>query len=600
MLDIWRTLWPYLRHHRRLLLIALAAMAGEIVTGLLTPWPLKFVFDAVLFTRSGGKPQLRSSVDAHIIVLLVLISLAALVIAALDAGVTYIDDRTTTVVAQQSVDELRRALFSHLQRLSLSFHASVEAQLGDLLSRLNGDIQALQDLASSGISNLVTNGLGIVTAFGVMTWLNPRLALVTAAFTVPMYIVARRTMTQMRLALRTARRQEGRVAAVLQEALSAIKLVQAFGREDYEERRLAVESRKSLDAGLEAAELQSRLGPILSVLSTVATVAVTGYGVVLVLNRSMTPGVLLIFLGYLRGMQSPVRQLAKLSFAVGKASAGVERLEEVFARQPGVVGRPGAGTLGRARGAVTFERVTFGYRPDHPVLADLTLDVQPGQVIAVVGPTGAGKSTLVSLLPRFYDPMLGRVLIDGVDVRDVTLESLRANIALVLQDTLIFRATLAENIAYGRPDATPADIERAASAAGVDAVAGRLAEGYATVVSERGTSLSGGEKQCIGVARALLKDAPIVVLDEPTSSMDALTEQRVMQGIERLLKDRTAFVIAHRLSTVRNADLVAVLDGGRLVELGPPGELLGRNSRFAELARTQTLLTSTSPHHIVA
>jgi ATP-binding cassette, subfamily B, bacterial len=590
MLDIGRILWPYLRRHRRLLAVAMTAMAAEIVTGLLTPWPLKFVFDSVLFTRSGGRSHLRASIDARTIIELIVISLAALAIAALDAVVTYIDDRTTTVVAQRSVDELRRGLFAHLQRLSLSFHASVEAQLGDLLSRLNGDIQALQDLAASGISNLVTNGLGILTAFGVMLWLDPRLALVTVAFTVPMYIVAQRTMTRMRTALRTARRQEGRVAAVLQEALSAVKLVQAFGREDHEARRLAIESTKSLDAGLEAAELQSRLGPILSVMSTVATVVITAYGVVLVVDRSMTPGVLLIFLGYLRGMQSPIRQLAKLSFAVGKATAGVERLQEVLTRQPDIVDRPGALAIGRAHGAVRFERVMFGYQPDRPVLADFTLDVQPGQVVAIVGPTGAGKSTLVSLLSRFYDPTLGRVLLDGVDIRDLTLESLRASVALVLQDTLIFRASLAENIAYGRPDAAPCEIERAAVAAGVDTIAARLTNGYGTVVSERGASLSGGEKQCIGIARALLKDAPIVVLDEPTSSMDALTEQRVMRGIDHLLAGRTAFVIAHRLATVRNADLVAVLDGGRLVEVGQPDDLLGRDSRFAELARTQSLL----------
>jgi ATP-binding cassette subfamily B protein/subfamily B ATP-binding cassette protein MsbA len=592
MIDIWRILRPYVRNHRRLLWIAAAAMAGEIVTGLLTPWPLKFVFDAVLFTRSGGKTHVRSSVDSHVVTLLALISAAALLIAIFDATFTYIDDRMTTIVAQRSVDELRRALFAHLQRLSLSFHASVENQLGDLLSRLNGDIQALQDLAASGISNLVTNGLGVVTAFAIMLWLDLRLALVIAAFTVPMYIVARRTITQMRLALRTARRQEGRVAAVLQEALSAVKLVQAFGREDYEERRLATESKKSLDAGLEAAGLQSRLGPTLSVLSTVATVVVTAYGVVLVMNRSITPGVLLIFLGYLRGMQSPIRQLAKLSFAVGKASASVERLQDVLARQPDVIERPGALTLSHARGEVVFERVCFAYHSDRRVLSEVSLDVRAGQVVALVGRTGAGKSTLVSLLPRFYDPTSGHVLIDGVDLRDVTLESLRENVALVLQDTLIFRATLAENIAYGRPSATQAEIEAAGNAAEVDVLASRLSDGYGTLVSERGTSLSGGEKQCIGIARALLKDAPIVVLDEPTSAMDSLTEQRVMRGVEHLLDGRTAFIIAHRLTTVLNADLAIVLDGGRVVETGPPQHLLRGNSRFAELARAQSLLSS--------
>jgi ATP-binding cassette subfamily B protein len=365
--------------------------------------------------------------------------------------------------------------------------------------------------------------------------------------------------------------------------------VQAFGREDFEQKRLTEESSKSLDASLEAAGLQSRLGPTLDVLSVMATVAVTSFGVILVLRRSITPGELLIFLTYLKGMQSPIRQLAKLSFAVGKASAGVERLQDLFAIESEVVEQPGAVALGRVRGTVRFENVSFGYLPGRPVLHDLSLEVNAGQVVAIVGATGAGKSTLLSLLPRFYDPWTGRLLIDGVDVRSVTLGSLRSNVALVLQDTLIFRATVAENIAYGRPDANLDEVKAAAEAAGADLLALRLQDGYDTVVSERGSSLSGGEKQCIGIARAMLKDAPIVVLDEPTSAMDSLTERRVMNGIERLLRGRTAFIIAHRLATVRHADLVAVVDGGRLVELGPPAELLARGGRFALLARTQSL-----------
>jgi ATP-binding cassette subfamily B protein/subfamily B ATP-binding cassette protein MsbA len=588
-MTIWRTLAPYLRRQRRLLIIALAAMAGEVVTGLLTPWPLKFLFDNVLFTHVGGKSRVRTSLGGHEITVLLIICAAGLIIALIDSGVTYVDDRTTTVAAQRSVDELRRSLFAHLQRLSLSFHASVETQLGDLLSRLNGDIQALQDLAATGISNVVTNGLGIITAIGVMLLLDWRLALVAIGFTIPMYLIAQRTMTKMRLAMRTARHQEGRVGAVLQEALSAVKLVQAFGREEYEERRLAGESSKSLEASLEAAGLQSRLGPIVTGFSATAQIAVAVYGIVLVINRSITAGELLIFLSYLRSMQSPIRQLAKLSFAVGKASAGAERIQEVFARTPDVVESAEARPVQRVTGAVRFDEVSFGYQPDRQVLHDLTLSVAPAQVVAVVGATGAGKSTLLSLLPRFYDPWKGRVLIDGTDVREMTLSSLRANVALVLQDTVIFRATLAENIAYGRPDATRAQIEAAAEASGADAVARRLSDGYDTVVSERGSSLSGGEKQCVGIARAMLKDSPIVVLDEPTSSMDSLTERRVLRGIHRLLQGRTSFIIAHRFATIRNADLVAVLDGGKLIEIGHPTYLMANGGRFAELAQSQSL-----------
>jgi ATP-binding cassette subfamily B protein/subfamily B ATP-binding cassette protein MsbA len=564
-------------------------MLGEVVTGLLTPWPLKFAFDEVLFDRSGGHTHVRSSLSGHEVVILIVICAVALAIAIADAGLTYVDDRITTVVAQRAVNDLRRAVFAHLQRLSMSFHAGVETQLGDLLSRLNGDIQALQDLAASGISNLVVNGLGILTAVLVMLLLDWRLALLALAFTIPMYVVGERTMVRMRLATRAARHQEGRVGATLQEALGAVKLVQAFSRERYEEQRLQEESERSLEASLDAAKLQSRLTPMLDLFSAAAQVAVLLAGVALVIQRSITPGDLLIFIAYLRSMGSPVRQLSKLSFAFGKAAAGAERLQELFARQPDVTEGPGALSLGRARGQVQFERVVFGYAPEREVLRGLSLEARPGQTVAVVGASGAGKSTLLSLLPRFYDPWSGRILLDGHDVRDLTLASLRANVALVLQETMIIRATLADNIAYGLPGASPDAVRAAAQAAGADLLADRLPEGYETVLSERGSSLSGGERQCIGIARAMLKDAPVVILDEPTSSMDSLTEREVMAGIERLLEGRTAFIIAHRLATIWHADVVAVIDGGRLVELGPPRTLLAGGGRFADLAAAQGL-----------
>ena len=589
MILILRTLWPYLRRHRRLLVVAGFAMVGEVVTALLVPWPLKWIIDSVVLTRHGGRSDVRPHFGSNDLRLLLLISAAALAIAVCDALFTYLDDRSTEVVAQRSIYDLRRDLFSHLQRLSVAFHQHADTRVGDLLARLSGDVQGLQDLASAGVSNLVTNGLTLMTMLGVMFWLDWRLAVVAAVLTAPLVAVARSTTLRMRLALRQARKQEGRVSAVLQESLTAIKLVQAYGREGFEEARLAGESDKSLEASLEASILQARLNPFITVLSSVATIGVTLYGVVSVVRGAITPGDLLIFLGYLRGMQSPVRQLAKLSYQVGKATAGVERLNETFAQVPQVIDRPGATNVASAGGRVKFEDVVFGYVPGQPVLRGVTLEAQAGQMVALVGSTGAGKSTLLSLLSRFYDPWEGRVLLDGIDVRDLTLNSLRAQVSLVLQDSLIFRATIRENIAYGRPDATADEIEAAAEAAGVHIIAGRLEQGYDTVVSERGASLSGGEKQCVGIARAILKGAPIVLLDEPTSSMDSLTEQLVMEGLGRLMAGRTAFLIAHRLATVRNADVVAVMREGRVAEIGPPSDLLGRNSLFAELARTQAL-----------
>jgi len=395
----------------------------------------------------------------------------------------------------------------------------------------------------------------------------------------------------MRTAMRAARRQEGQVSAVLQESLTYVKLVQAYGREEHEAGRLTEVSDRSLSANIRAATLLARLAPAVSFMSSVGYAVLIVLGVDRVVGGHLTPGELLVLLSYVRSTQSPIRQLAKLSYSVSKAGAGLERIQEVLDLEPTIRQRARAFPLRLYRPpAVEFFDVTFGYGPGRPVLHEISMYVAPGELVAVVGPTGSGKSTLLSLLPRFYDPWVGQVLIDGHDVRDLTLSSLRASVGLVLQDSLIFRTTVLENIAYGRPDASPAEVIAAAEASGAALVAARLEDGYDTIVSERGASLSGGEKQCIGIARAMLKNAPIVALDEPTSAMDAHTERLVMAGIERLLHNRTGFIIAHRLVTVMKADRVVVLDEGRIVESGPPRRLLAdHGSRFASLAHAQLI-----------
>jgi ATP-binding cassette subfamily B protein/subfamily B ATP-binding cassette protein MsbA len=585
-------MWPYLRPYRRTLLLALAAMIGETVTALLAPWPLKFVFDRVLLVHSPhAHAHLRASLGHSQWVALAIITGAGILIAVANALFSYFDTQLSEVAAQKAVYELRRALFGHLQRLSVAYHQSTETRLGDLLSRLSGDIQALQDLAASGVSNIVTNGLTLLCMMGVLFWLDWPMGLAAVVLTLPTAVYARRNTMRMRLAMRAARNQEGRVSAVLQESLSYVKLVQAYGREEHEAGRLIEVSDRSLSANIRAATLLARLAPSVSLMSTVGYSLLIALGVERVVTGHLTAGTLLVLLSYARSTQSPIRQLAKLAYAVSKAGAGLERIREVLSVEPTVIERPGAGTLAiDSPATVSFRNVSFGYSTNRPVLNDVSLEASAGQLVALVGATGSGKSSLLSLVPRFYDPWTGVVLINGRDVRDLTLASLRANVAVVLQDSLIFRTTVLENVAYGRPDAPHAEIIAAAEEAGVSTIAARLEDGYDTVVSERGASLSGGEKQCIGIARAMLKDAPIVILDEPTSAMDAHTERLVMQGVERLLRGRTGFIIAHRLSTVMTADLVAVLDGGRIVESGDPATLLGDSStRFAALARAQLI-----------
>jgi ATP-binding cassette subfamily B protein/subfamily B ATP-binding cassette protein MsbA len=589
-------MWPYLRPYRRTLSLALAAMVGETVTTLLAPWPLKFVFDRVLLVQShNGHAHLRASLGDSQWVLLGIITGAGVLIALANALFSYFDTQLSEVASQKAVYELRRALFGHLQRLSVAYHHSTETRLGDLLSRLSGDIQALQDLAASGVSNIVTNGLTLLCMVGVLFWLDWPMGLAAVVLTLPTAVYARRNTMVMRQAMRAARHQEGRVSAVLQESLSYVKLVQAYGREEHEAGRLIEVSDRSLSANIRAATLLARLAPSVSLMSTVGYSLLIVLGVQRVVTGHLTPGTLLVLLSYARSTQSPIRQLAKLSYAVSKAGAGLERIREVLSVEPTVIERPGAVSLAiDSPASVSFRNVSFGYSTNRPVLNDVSLEASGGQLVALVGATGSGKSSLLSLLPRFYDPWTGAVLINGRDVRDFTLASLRANVAVVLQDSLIFRTTVLENIAYGRPDASDSEIIAAAEGAGVSMIAARLEDGYDTVVSERGASLSGGEKQCIGIARAMLKDAPIVILDEPTSAMDAHTERLVMEGVERLLRGRTGFIIAHRLSTVMAADLVAVLDGGRIVESGDPAKLLeDPTTRFAGLARAQ-LMTDVS------
>ena len=593
MVAILRALWPYLRPYRRTLLLAGLAMLGETVTALLAPWPLKFVFDRIIVVHhQHGAAGLRVTMGTGQWELLAVVTIAAIVIAAADAALTYFDSQLCEVASQKAVYELRLAVFAHLQRLSAAFHQAADTRLGDLLSRLSGDIGALQDLAADGVSNVVTNGLTLAAMAGVLIWLDWPMALAAIVLTVPMGIYTYRSTRIMRQAMRTARRQEGRVSAVLQESLSYVKLVQAYGREDLEHQRLTEASDLSLEANIHAATLLARLTPSVSFMSAVGYALLIVLGAQRVVTGYLTPGELLVFLAYVRSTQSPIRQLAKLSYSVSKAGASSERIREVLDVQPTVADRPAAVALSVLHPvAVTFRTVWFGYSPERPVLNGISLDAAPGQLVAIVGPTGSGKSTLLSLVPRFYDPNGGQVLIDGHDVRDFTLQSLRRNVAIVLQDSLIFRTTILENIAFGRPDASHAEVIAAAEAAGVGLIAARLEDGYNTIVSERGASLSGGEKQCVGIARALLKNAPIVILDEPTSAMDAHTERLVMTGVERLLRQRTAFIIAHRLSTVMKADIVAVMVDGNIVETGSPQELLDdHQSHFARLAQAQGVL----------
>jgi subfamily B ATP-binding cassette protein MsbA len=548
---------------------ALCTLASSALA-LAQPWPLKVIVDNVL----RGKPLhlpgvsvagwsrtdlLNGAIGAFIGIVLVS--------ALLDYFGTYLMDSSGI----RMVADVREALFARLQRHSLRFHAT--QRTGDLISRVMSDISRVQDMLIQSFSVLVPNVALLVGMMIVMFWIDWSFTLIALAVGPPLFLLMFVYKRRIKGASRRARRSEGRLAAHTGEVLGAVRVVQAFTREDFEDERFSQQSSSTLGANLEATRLQARFSPLVDVLAGLGTAVVLFVGTHRVLSGQLSLGLLLVFLSYLGSLYKPMRQLSKLTYVNAKGVASAERVSEIFEAEQDVQDLPGAVKAPRLEGSVRFEDVEFAYVDGHPVLHGLELDVESGQVVAVVGPSGAGKSTFVSLIPRFFDPQRGRVLLDGRDVRTLRLSSLRAQIAIVPQEPLLFDGTIFENIAYGRGDAREEEVLRAARAALVDDFVRDLPDGYETMLGERGANLSGGERQRISIARAIVRDAPLLILDEPTSALDPVSERLLIDALANLLEGRTAFVIAHRMSTVARANQVLVFDQGRIVERGLHAEL---------------------------
>lgn len=579
---------PYVSGYHARLALALAAMFGEIATALLMPVPIQRAIDLLVSAfRHAGSHARTATLSAPQYKQLILLTVALLVIALLDALFTYLDSSNSARVGQIAVTDLRRALYNHIQRLSLSFHHSTETRGGDLQLRLSGDVANLQILISTVAGSLVTNAGTAVFMLGALLLLDWRLGAIVIAGSIPVYLLSRHYRIKIRIAVRAARKQDGRVNAMLAEALSAAPLVQVLGREGHEAERLVDATEEGLSYGIQASEAQARVQPAVTLVTSAVTALTLLMAALLVIRGSLSIGLLTLALAYTRGTFSSMRQLAKLPIQVQRAAVSAERLAEVFALAPDVRDPVHPKPIPPGPLSVEFDSATFGYAPGRPVLKDFSWLIEPGSVVALVGPTGAGKSSALALVPRLYDVWEGAVRLGGRDVREASLADLRSSVTLVLQESLLFRNTVWNNIAYGRPDASKDDVMAAAEAAGVLTFVDELDRGLETIVSERGSTLSGGQKQCIALARAMLRRAPIVIMDEPTSSMDAATEQLVIRGIGRLIEGRTAIVIAHRLSTIRGADVVAVMEDGRLVQLGPPAQLLKQEGLFAYLSQIQ-------------
>lgn len=579
------SLWDlrrYLQPHRAALGGAGFSMAGKAVVLLLAPWPLKFIIDSVIFQKSlpqwlaGWLPD-----PTHSLALLNTLGVAILVLGIADAAFSYWGNRLLLRAGQRAIFSIRRDLFAHLQRLSLAFHR--RQKVGDIMARLGGDIQTLQDFVVSAGTGLFAHLLTMVGMAVIMLIIDWRFALVVMAVLPLMLFIMQRYRSLIKRSFRTARQKEGELWGRVQEIIVNLHVVQAYGREAHEDDRFAEQAEKSLNATLEASDLQAQFTPLVGLMMALAVGAAVWYGATRVLAGSITAGELLVFLAYLRGMASPVRQFAKMAGVAGKAAVAAERLVEVFAEESEIREAPNALTPPSCQGQLQFRSVSFGYRAGDTVLQNVSFQVNPGQTVALVGTTGAGKSTLVSLIPRFHDPLIGQVLLDGHDLRELSLSFVRRQVALVLQEALVFSGAVWENIAYGQMEAGRDKAIAAAQAVGIHELMQALPDGYDTRVGERGATLSGGQRQCISIARAMLRNAPIVILDEPTSGLDAFTERVVMEALRRLTAGRTTLIIAHRLATIVAADAILVLDQGGVVQTGTHEQLLAQQGRYCEL-----------------
>ena len=576
------------RPYRKWLIVVFIAMLIETAMSIAAPWPLKIILDNVV-----GKHKLPEfltwlrdfSSGEHTLALAGVAALGVILIAGIGALASYIDNYFTESVAQHVANDLRQKLYHHLQRLSLSYYDS--HQIGNMVSTITSDVSTIQSFAATALLSILVDALTILGMLGVMLYLNFDFALIVVVVTPALLFFISHFKKAVKKATHEVRKRQSEIVGVVEQGLQSERSVKAYGREDSEEDRLKAVSLQTVQASLRARRVKSLLSPIVSVTVACCVAFVLWRGAGLILSDAMTIGALTVFLSYLRKFFKPVQDLAKMTNAIAQAAVGLDRVQMILDADTIIPEKPEARDPGALKGEIVFEHVAFAYDPAAPVLRDINLTIKPGMRVGVCGPTGGGKSTILSLIPRFYDPTQGRVSVDGVDVADYKLHGLRSQVGFVLQETVLFVGTIRENIAYGRTDATPEEIIEAAKMANAHEFISQMPHGYDSMVGERGLTLSGGQRQRIGIARAVVRNSPILILDEPTAALDTESEKVVMEALERLMEGRTVITIAHRLSTIRDAHKIVVLKGGYVAEEGTHAELIARNEIYAELYRIQ-------------
>lgn len=570
-MDTYKRLISYVRPYMGRMIAAIVCIVLAAGGNLAVPWIIKDVIDQVLINKD--------------MVMLNIIAVGILIIFFLRGifffGQTYL----MSYIGQRVIIDIREAVYRQLQRLSLGYFD--KRQTGAIMSSVTNDVSALQAALVESMVELVTEAMILIGSLGAMFFLHWKLSLLTL-ITMPLVLQAINTFgKKLRQAGRVLQARTADITAILQETISGIRVIKSFAREDYETNRFKQENFFNFRAQMKTSQLLATLTPVIEFLSAIGVTVIIWYGGMEVINGNLTSGALIAFLIYVVNLSNPVKRLSKVYGNIQKSLAAAERVFEILDTEPDIKDMPGAVALPAVEGRVTLQQVSFAYSPGQYALREVSLEVKPGQTVAIVGPSGAGKTTIANLLPRFYEVTEGRILVDGKDIRTVTMQSLRQQIGIVPQETVLFNGTVYDNILYGRLDATEAEVVAAAKAANAHSFIDKMPDKYQTQIGERGAKLSGGQRQRISIARAILKDPRILVLDEATSALDTESEKLVQQALDKLMIGRTSFVIAHRLSTVQRADVIVVLDKGRIVEQGTHNELLASGGLYSTLYQVQ-------------